>query len=51
MNLSNEVGSISIGKLANFFITKEIPSYGFIPYNFGDSVIDTVYLNGQETGN
>ena len=51
MNLSNKVGSISIGKLANFFITKEIPSYGFIPYNFGDSVIDTVYLNGQETGN
>lgn len=51
MNLSNEVGSISIGKLANFFITKEIPSYGFIPYNFGDSIIDTVYLNGQETGN
>jgi len=51
MNLSNEVGSISIGKLANFFITKEIPSYGFIPYNFGDNVIDTVYLNGQETGN
>ena len=51
MNLSNEVGNISIGKLANFFITKEIPSYGFIPYNFGDSVIDTVYLNGQETGN
>lgn len=51
MNLSNKVGSISIGKLANFFITKEIPSYGFIPYNFGDNVIDTVYLNGQETGN
>ena len=51
MNLSNEVGSISIGKLANFFITKEIPSYGFIPYNFGDNVIDTIYLNGQETGN
>lgn len=51
MNLSNKVGSISIGKLANFFITKEIPSYGFIPYNFGDNVIDTIYLNGQETGN
>ena len=48
MNLSEEVGSITRGKKANFIITKEIPSYGFIPYSFGSNCIDTVYLNGKK---
>jgi imidazolonepropionase len=48
MNLSNKVGSITIGKLANFIITKKIPSYGFIPYSFGSNLIDEVYINGNK---
>jgi imidazolonepropionase len=46
MNVSNEVGSITLGKKANFFITKSISSYGFIPYSFGSNLIESVYLNG-----
>lgn len=46
MNLSNEIGSITIGKKANFFITKPISSYAFIPYAFGSNLIESVYLNG-----
>ncbi len=46
MQLSHEVGSITIGKKANFFITKPISSYGFIPYAFGSNLIESVYLNG-----
>ncbi len=46
MNVSHEVGSITIGKKANFFITKPISSYGFIPYSFGSNLIESVYLNG-----
>ena len=46
MHLSQEVGSITIGKKANFFITKPISSYGFIPYSFGSNLIESVYLNG-----
>lgn len=46
MNLSHEVGSITVGKKANFFITKPISSYGFIPYSFGSNLIESVYLNG-----
>ena len=46
MDLSDEVGSITIGKKANFFITKPISSYGFIPYSFGSNLIESVYLNG-----
>jgi imidazolonepropionase len=48
MNLSNEVGSITIGKKANFFITKPISSYAFIPYSFGSNLIESVYLNGKK---
>ncbi len=46
MNLSEKAGSISRGKDASFFITKEMPSLAFLPYSFGHSLIDEVYLKG-----
>lgn len=46
MHLNNEVGSITPGKKANFFVTKEINSYSFIPYSFANHLIDSVFLNG-----
>lgn len=46
MNLSHQVGSITLGKKANFFITKPISSYAFIPYSFGSNLIESVYLSG-----
>ena len=48
INLSQKVGSITKGKFANFFISKEIPSFNFIPYNFGSSSIETVYTKGKK---
>lgn len=47
MDLSDTHGSITKGKVANVFITKEIPSYAFIPYAFGSDVVDQVILNGK----
>lgn len=47
MGLSETHGSIARGKVANVFITKEIPSYEFIPYAFGSNLIETVILNGK----
>ncbi len=47
MELSKEVGSIAIGKKANLFITRAIPSLAFLPYSFGQSQIETVILNGE----
>jgi len=46
MGISSSHGSISIGKKANLIITKEIPSYNFIPYAFGSNLIDKVIING-----
>lgn len=47
MGLSETHGSIASGKVANVFITKEIPSYEFMPYAFGSDLIDTVILKGK----
>ena len=47
MDLSDEVGSITKGKKANFIVTKDILSYGAIPYNFGSVLIDSVFINGK----
>src|SRR5690606_41666372 len=47
MGLSQTHGSISIGKKANFIVTKEIPSYSYLPYNFGGNSIDQIYINGK----
>ncbi|WP_299065609.1 imidazolonepropionase [uncultured Polaribacter sp.] len=48
MNLLEKVGSITKGKLANLILTKEINSYNFIPYSFGNHCIEKVYLKGIE---
>ena len=47
MGLSDSCGSITVGKKANVIITKEIPSYGYLPYAFGSTNIDQVILNGK----
>jgi imidazolonepropionase len=48
MGLSDTHGSITRGKKANIIVTKEIPSYGYLPYAFGSNLIDKVFLNGTE---
>jgi imidazolonepropionase len=47
MGLSATHGSITKGKSASVIITKEIPSYGFLPYDFGNNNIETVIIGGK----
>jgi len=47
MGISDTHGSIAKGKVANVFITKEIPSYAYMPYAFGSNLIETVILKGK----
>lgn len=47
MELSHELGSIAVGKRANLFITRPMPSLAFLPYSFGQTQIETVILNGE----
>lgn len=46
MGISNTHGSITKGKKANLIVTKPISSYNFIPYAFGNSQVDMVFING-----
>lgn len=50
MGLGKEYGSITVGKRANLFITKEIPSYEFLLYAFTTPLIETIILNGEIYG-
>tara|TARA_R110000850_G_scaffold277151_1_gene424833 strand:- start:25045 stop:26277 length:1233 start_codon:yes stop_codon:yes gene_type:complete len=47
MELSETHGSIAKGKAANLIFTKQIPSYGYLPYSFGSNHIDKVMLKGE----
>lgn len=48
MGLSKDYGSITKGKVANFYITKPIPSVDFIPYAYTTPIIDRIFLQGEE---
>ena len=48
MGLSKDYGSITKGKVANFYITKPIPSVDFIPYAYTTPIVDRIFLQGEE---
>ena len=45
MGVEKELGSICVGKKANFFITKPITSYPYLHYSFGENIIKKVFIN------
>ena len=47
MGISDKVGSITEGKVANLIITKDIKSINEIPYSFGNGKISKVILAGK----
>lgn len=50
MGMETELGSIAVGKKANVFITREIPSVEYMPYAFGSNKVETVILEGKVIG-
>lgn len=47
MGISESYGSIARGKIANLFITHEVPGIEYLPYAYGSNLIETVILNGE----
>jgi imidazolonepropionase len=47
MDLGDDVGSISVGKKANLFLTKAIPSLAYLPYSFGNNQLEKIMLAGE----
>jgi imidazolonepropionase len=46
LEMSETHGSISPGKAASFFITSAIPSHNFLPYSFGENLVESLYIDG-----
>ena len=46
MELEKEVGSITKGKRANLIMTHPVPSLQYIPYSFGNNLVDKVMVDG-----
>jgi len=47
MGISDCLGSISKGKIANLFITVDASGIESLPYHFGSNMIETVIINGE----
>ena len=47
MGLSDKYGSITVGKVANFFITKPLPSFELFSYAYNTPLIERVVLAGK----
>ncbi len=48
MGVEEELGTITKGKTANFFITKPISTIEFMPYAYGSNKVERVYLRGEK---
>ena len=47
MQMEHTSGIIKKGRSADLIITKEIPSFDYIPYSFGENCISEVILDGK----
>ena len=47
MGLSDKYGSITVGKVANFFITKPMSSFEFFTYAYNTPLIKHIFLKGK----
>jgi len=47
MNASADYGSITSGKVANFFLTRPLPSLAFFPYAYQTPLVERIYLRGE----
>ncbi len=46
MGVSEELGSIEKGKIANIYVTKPVPNIAYLPYYYGTNKVENIILNG-----
>jgi imidazolonepropionase len=47
MDVWRELGTITKGKIANFFITKPMDTLYFMNYAFGSNKVEQIFLKGK----
>lgn len=48
MGVEEEAGSITVGKLANFYITTPISGIEYLPYAYTADLIEAIFLKGEQ---
>lgn len=48
MGVEDTLGTITKGKIANFFITNPISTIEFMPYAYGSNKVESVFLKGKK---
>ena len=47
LGLSGDRGAISVGRRADLVVSKPVPSLAYIPYSFGEELVERVIINGK----
>lgn len=47
LGVQEEAGSITKGRLANLILTKPVPSLAYLPYAFGQNLVEKVMIRGR----
>lgn len=47
LGLSADRGAISVGRRADIVISKRVPSLAYLPYSFGEELVESVIINGK----
>jgi imidazolonepropionase len=48
LGLSGDRGAISVGRRADVVISKPVPSLAYIPYSFGEDLVESVVIGGTK---
>ena len=51
IGVSNEVGSITVGKRANIIVTRPLANFTMIPYMYQTPFIKHIFLSGKSVCN
>ncbi|MEO6832449.1 MAG: imidazolonepropionase [Chitinophagaceae bacterium] len=47
LELQEQIGTIAVGKKANFILTKPMNSLAYIPYDYGNNPVERLFVNGK----
>ena len=47
LGLSADRGAVSVGRRADLVISKPVPSLAYLPYSFGEDLVERVIINGK----
>lgn len=47
LGLSGDRGAVSVGRRADLVVSKPVPSLAYLPYSFGEELVERVIINGK----